>query len=43
MPPKKKEEEIDLATLPECKTLNSIILVRGRKARAQVIQQKLQE
>lgn len=43
MGPKKKEEEIDLSTLPECKSINVIILCRGRKARAVAIQQRLQK
>ena len=37
MPPKKKEEEIDLSTLPECQSLNTIIFVKGKKARADAI------
>lgn len=43
MGPKKKEEEIDLSTLPECRSLNALLLVRGRKARAAAIQQRLQK
>jgi hypothetical protein len=43
MGPKKKEEEIDLSTLPECRSLNALLLVRGRKARAAAILQRLQK
>jgi hypothetical protein len=43
MPPKKKEEEIDLSTLPECKSFNVITLCRGKKSRAAAILQKLQK
>ncbi len=30
MPPKKKEEEIDLSTLPECVSSKAIILCKGK-------------
>ena len=43
MGPKKKEEQIDLATLPECKSINVIILCRGKKSRATAIIHKLQK
>lgn len=43
MGPKKKEEEIDLSTLPECKSINAIILCRGKKVRTANILQKLQK
>ena len=41
MPPKKKEEEIDLSTLPELKTLTALILIRGKKTRAQQLLQRI--
>lgn len=41
MPPKKKEEEIDLSTLPELKTLSALILIRGKKGRAQQLLQRI--
>ena len=34
MGPKKKEEEIDINSLPPCATLNALFLCRGRKERA---------
>lgn len=37
MPPKKKEEEIDLASLPEVQSMNVVVLVRGKKSRAEDI------
>ncbi len=43
MGPKKKEEEVDLATLPECRSLNAIILVRARKERALALLQRIQK
>lgn len=43
MGPKKKEEEIDLSTLPECKSINAIILCRGKKTRAITIIDKIRK
>lgn len=31
MPPKKKEEQIDLSTLPECVSTNGMLFCLGRK------------
>lgn len=41
MPPKKKEEEIDLSTLPECKSLNIFLYAKGKKERAKKLLSKI--
>ena len=43
MGPKKKEEEIDLTTLPECTSLNIILLAKGKKSRSSNILEKVQQ
>ncbi len=41
MPPKKKEEEVDLSTCPECPSTNCILLCKGKPSRASKILQSI--